>query len=799
MASELTEGTYAILSVGSQMAMDVKGGSDLSGANVQQWTYSASDAQLWTITVPEDSDGWQIICALTNECLSAASISAGANILQKDDDDSDLQRWSIIADNNTYVYNNKTYDTYFLKTQSNDSLYAEVQGSSTSAGANIRLNTASNGNNQRWIFIPIKVLKENGTYNILLAADPKMCIDIASGSTANGANTQVWTKNDSLAQTFRIHRHDQSNTVGIISVKSDKALDVKAGKAVSGTTVQQWTSNLTAAQTWLPIQSGSKKIEGINYPTYEIRLEGGSGLCMDCAGGGTKAKTDIRIWTRNNTKGQRFIFFPTEVPADDLIAPDSVLPDKFPRVGEGEVRVYGLHFKSTYSSFQARYCVREYKKDGTKVSDKDTWKNVRNDSDSRDGWGDVWSKTITGNPAIGDISIPFDKTYTLASGENKNDVIKMEVVFEIRAFDENHGSGYIAHGTVKQSSVWILQRPNITVTDMAILLDKTNNDFGIVTTISDSLGQGCQRLRGRLLGEDGLAISEWVSTSEMSVKHMTSGTLRRLPIEGEKITFEYSMLTVDGLMENGTYIKNNFTYGTSPGFSPMPTATILQDDSECALITSEAHNIDFCIMTIPDIDGTKLVNCELKTIDEITGNKIWKCVPPLNTNSTITIIGSNDESNFGLASVNVLVESHLFIWNWTTFGTTDPYNDSAAIIVNSETIPQQTRGFTVDMKFNTPSGRLFPVGFASSIIGLDLSVEGVTLDRSANYQALYNLPSNISLENLYRLVRLGGKGIHPIYRTPYGDWYYVGIESLNISNKDLGRIAVSVTQRALEE
>ena len=81
--ANLSEGTYIILNVKSKMAIDVKGASDSSGTNVQQYTKNNSDAQIWALT--EQSNGWQIICSLTGKSLDVNQAASGQNVRQWND------------------------------------------------------------------------------------------------------------------------------------------------------------------------------------------------------------------------------------------------------------------------------------------------------------------------------------------------------------------------------------------------------------------------------------------------------------------------------------------------------------------------------------------------------------------------------------------------------------------------------------------------------------------------------------------------------------------------------------------
>lgn len=351
--AELVEGTYVIISVGSQKAIDVKGGSDKSGVNVQQHTITKKDPQIWAATKPNDNDSWQFICSLTGKSLDVEQgrIASGTNVRQWNDNNSDAQRWSITDDGQTFVYNGKTYTTYTISPYTDSSLTLDVEGGSGADAANIRLWRQNHTDAQRWFFLPVSVLTEEGAYEIVLASDPKMCMDITSAATTAGANVQVWTRNGSDAQIFRASIDPQTFLVKLYpAVAPTMCLDIANGKAESGTNVQQWRDNGSEAQNWLPVQKKSVKVDGQTLPTYELHAQKGSNLVMDCQGGGTKARTNIQIWKSNSSDAQRFAFVKTERLAKNLTIPGGINETTFTREGPGSIRVNGLTFDSRQKS-----------------------------------------------------------------------------------------------------------------------------------------------------------------------------------------------------------------------------------------------------------------------------------------------------------------------------------------------------------------------------------------------------------------------------------------------------------------
>lgn len=846
----LVEGTYAIISVSSRKAVDVSGASDKSGANVIQWNHTNGDAQIWSCIIPDKSetveiDGqteylWQMMCSLSGKVLAAANTAPArnTNVCQQDDSDTiNSQRWIVKDLNTTITYKGEVREVYSIRPAGNTSLAMDVANASADPGANILLwdyNTSNPSTNQRWIFVPVPAFTEGGTYKIGLVADTSKRVDIEAAAQKNGAQALVWTANDVDNQIFAIERDDQSGCVRFVAAHSGKALDIAAQAASDAAPVVQWTRKDSTysdlpKQFWYPFSlNKTVTYNGQQYPIYELRSQSNQDYVMDCLGGNVQNMTKIGVWKKNGAKNQQFFFIKTERNLNDIDMPGPIEQTTFERTGNGEVPVTGLTFQSSRQHFQARYRVDKFKKNGTDKTKVRGWTSVKvwkdvitpeeepdeaqraaktellRYSTSREGWGDAWSATFDAIPNGGIVSMPFDETYLL-----DNEWQSMEITFEVRAYDPAYPDTragnvdqiyYKAHGPIRSTVVRVIQKPTVSVTSMKLFIDNSKNALGVTTTVADSLGNGCERLRARIVDADGEPITEWVSGSSLTINHIANETLRRLPRAGETVYYEYSMLTPDGAAVTGREAVE-FSMG-SPQEAPTigTEITYLEDDSCTAKVFADPCTAEYCLMAIPDSDGTTLVHCsEIATDEDHPGKRAWKVVPPINTDVSIIIMGSNDLTNWGVGTAACRIDSHLFIWNWTEGVSSDPYDSFASIIINTDAPPQQTRKYTTSINFNSPSGRVNPVAFSDINMSTDLSVEGVALDEGVDYVGPSSLPNHTSIRYIKQLIRLSGKGIHPIYRTPYGDWHYVGIESVDITKKEMLLCSAAITQRAVED
>lgn len=202
----------------------------------------------------------------------------------------------------------------------------------------------------------------DGTYTIQSSVNSRYVLDIANGSTASGANVQLYQSNDTPAQQFKV-THDSQGYVTFTNVKSGKVLDVYNGTAKNGNNVWQFTSNNSRAQKWIVRQDGNgysiisalnsnyvlniangKAYNGNNVElyaysgsssnrwlfnksvskeekilsiananrlaiadgTYEIRSAKNNGFVLDVSNGSTLAGANIQLWQSNGTQAQAF-------------------------------------------------------------------------------------------------------------------------------------------------------------------------------------------------------------------------------------------------------------------------------------------------------------------------------------------------------------------------------------------------------------------------------------------------------------------------------------------------------------
>lgn len=201
------------------------------------------------------------------------------------------QRWKVLDNGDgTYTFVNKKAGTVM-----------DVRGGARSAGAVIQ-GYASNGTIAQRFYL-VETAAEPHTYTgrteIFSAKNTNFAVDIAGGSSANGANVQLYQANKTAAQMFDLY-YSGNGWYRIENVKSGKVLDVAGGSKRAGTNVQQYRWNGTAAQLW--------KIIGNANGTYTFLNK--NGCVLDLSGAIIANRRNIQAYTDNKTVAQQWIIDP---------------------------------------------------------------------------------------------------------------------------------------------------------------------------------------------------------------------------------------------------------------------------------------------------------------------------------------------------------------------------------------------------------------------------------------------------------------------------------------------------------
>ena len=343
-ASALADGEYAIVSAKApRMVADVADGSTAGGANVRLWDSNATPAQRWRVT--HDPAGYvTLTSAKSGLALDVAdgSASAGANVRQWEPNGTWAQKWVAVP---------RGDGSLTLVSALSPSLALDLADGRTSAGTNVRLWDGNGTAAQAFSLVSASPSVapcgrdeslEGRWWVVSPSSDPSLALDVADGSTANGADVRGWSANGTLAQAWSFEW--EGGWYRLVCANSGSCLDVAAGDVVPGTNAQQWSEADTANQLFSVSRNGDGTVCLVNRATglalgmsgpslvglapdassaaqrfslseasadlaegvYSVSPACGAGLSLDVADGSADDGANVRSWSSNGTLAQRW-------------------------------------------------------------------------------------------------------------------------------------------------------------------------------------------------------------------------------------------------------------------------------------------------------------------------------------------------------------------------------------------------------------------------------------------------------------------------------------------------------------
>ena len=284
---KIAEGIYRIsVAANTSYGLDITGATTSNGGNVQIYSHNNTLAQNFVIT-SVGGEYYKIMSEGTGKVLDVANASTGlgANVWQYTWNGSDAQLWKFVDAGN---------GNYYIQSKLGNVL--DIQSGVISNGRNVQTYVLNESNAQKWKLSEVKyATPEEGIYTISTALSTNKVLDIASGSTSDGANVQLYEKNGTEAQKFVVKKVSDYE-YQITCQKSGKALDVAGASANAGANVWQYSKNNSNAQKWRFIDAGN----GYYYIISNL------GTALDVSGAGTANGTNVQTYTWNKTNAQKW-------------------------------------------------------------------------------------------------------------------------------------------------------------------------------------------------------------------------------------------------------------------------------------------------------------------------------------------------------------------------------------------------------------------------------------------------------------------------------------------------------------
>lgn len=238
------DGTYSIINPNKDLVLDVVDGGTSNGSNVQMYSSNDTPAQKWYI-LPQNN-GYVIASAKSGRVLDIANggHSSGANVQIYESNQTKAQTWSFKQTTSAQQVVDGVYEIV-AGTNSQKALDVDGGVAHAKSGTNVQIFGRNQTDAQKW---RITYNKTSDTYSIINITS-ELSLDVYSGSLGNGANIQVFAPNQTAAQRWRIVKNTDGSFT-ITSAKSGLALDIDSGGKHDGANVQQFSTNFTPAQKW---------------------------------------------------------------------------------------------------------------------------------------------------------------------------------------------------------------------------------------------------------------------------------------------------------------------------------------------------------------------------------------------------------------------------------------------------------------------------------------------------------------------------------------------------------------------
>lgn len=228
----LDDGIYQIASsIDSSQVLDINSGNDANGTNVSIWQqYQAKGHQVWQIQYQASGGYYSIINPYTGKSLDASSstVRNGTNIAIWERNSGCAQKWQIIPNGDNY----SVYSLCSIK-------YAlDLSSSSVKNGTNVSLWQYHGGPNQQWILRAPTPAIADGTYTITSRVSKTASFDVLDSANKDGANVAMWQLHGGPNQQWQLTYNPADGTYRILNPGSKLYLGLASQNANNGVNVQ---------------------------------------------------------------------------------------------------------------------------------------------------------------------------------------------------------------------------------------------------------------------------------------------------------------------------------------------------------------------------------------------------------------------------------------------------------------------------------------------------------------------------------------------------------------------------------
>lgn len=740
-------GTYVLVSAkNTNYALDIKNGQEKSGTACWLYTRNDSDAQLMRAIPVDNCTRLQFV--LNGKCVDRkGNATANGTIIDiADVDDTAAQKWRFVADGQSVTVGGVSCPTYVVKHPTLD-VCLDISGGTIANGTKLQVYECNDTDAQRWALVPQNPVTD-GTYEIVTALSSTMRVDVKSGSTAQGANVQIYSSNDTNAQKWVVAT-DTSGISTIANVTTGYVLDVQSGSTKDGANVQVYGANGTEAQQWV-IEPSSTAGERNTQPSalYRVHITSGKGRVLDVAGGKTALSTNVQVYTANGTKAQLFEFKPTEYLADDLPTPSSLAAST--SKGGGAISTASFAYGSTTlyprwkcngSDYQLRYRsrTRSYKQDNADRSSWSAWKSIEDGSTSNSGWGDIWNSNCTPTQK-GGYNWADGLTATLSA--TGTDLVEWQ--YEVRRFAAEWGKADgCAHGNSATATVKAVVKPTVSGVSAAMTAE------GVAITYTSSFMRSNNTVK---VSAPGL----FSDVKETAMPY--SGTivvpyskLATVPDEGAKYPVTVTVTTCDG----GT---GSVSASTAVSYDAQHGTTVTAKAAVSGTLTTVTTDASTVYLRVERGHGDRLVEYT------VSGGKVT-IAPPLGVPYLLFVMKGSTSGAWASTALKCEAINDKN-YHLTAFDCSSDF----AVRLKEGDNPDFAVTYERSMSIESTTGREREIVGLGETVSATWSLDGSLVDR-------YNNNNIDELDEAFDTVAHLGKCI---FRSPRGFWAQAAIKSSQI-------------------
>ena len=290
--TDITDGYYRLTNGYSGKALGIYSVSYANGASVTQYSSEAASNQ--SLYFKKNADGSYMIRFLHSKKMLDEGV-AESRALQWTEHGEDNQRWYVYRDSAGKLYFENKQTGHFLSFASTaDNARPVLVDSQAIGDSHFQFTLSALGSLPA---TPYVAEIEDGRYAVRSKSNG-LYLDIAGGSSENGAALIIWPAHFNLNQLYDV-ANTTSGTI-IRAAHSGLALDVYGASNVEGSAIIQWTLHGNANQLW-----SLKRNADDGSLTIFSKM---SGQVLDVYGGMSAPGTKIIQWSSHGGDNQRWFF-----------------------------------------------------------------------------------------------------------------------------------------------------------------------------------------------------------------------------------------------------------------------------------------------------------------------------------------------------------------------------------------------------------------------------------------------------------------------------------------------------------